>query len=346
MKNFIRSLSLKKVFLIGEISGNHLNNFELSKKIIMKAKSSGFDAIKLQTLTPQAMTVKSKDKIFYINDGLWKKKYLWDLYNESSMKQELQKKIFKFCKKINILCFSSPFDQKSVDFLEDLNCPVYKLASQEIFHFPLIKKIASTKKPLIISTGMAQLDEIKESYKFAKKNGIKNVSLLYCVSNYPSKFYDFNMNNIKILKETFDCPIGFSDHSTDNDVAKAAIMMGASIIEKHISIDSKRGTDSKFSLVAKDFSNFRKEVDKAYIIKGKNFFYRKKSELKNKRYRRSIFASKEIKCGEKFTEKNIQIIRPSNGLDPKYYYDLLKLRSTKKINKFKPIPKNIIKKIY
>ncbi len=152
------------------------------------------------------------------------------------------------------------------------------------------------------------------------------------------------MNNLKILKETFDCTIGFSDHSTDNDVVKAAIMMGATIVEKHISIDSKTGIDSKFSLITKDFQNFRNEIDKAFNLKGKNYFYRNKSELKNIKYRRSIFAFKEIKRGEKFTENNIKIIRPANGLDPKYYYDLLNQKSIKNIGKFKPIPKNIIKK--
>ncbi len=344
MKNLKKNFSLKKVNLIGEISGNHLNNFNLTKKIIIKAKSSGFDAIKIQTLTPEAMTFNSKEKMFFMKEGLWKKKYLWDLYKESAMNHELQRKIFEFCKKINILCFSSPFDEKSVDFLEDLNCPIYKLASPEISHLPLIKRIAKTKKPIIISTGMAQLNEIKDTYKFAKKSGIKDISILYCVSNYPSQLSDFNMNNLKILKETFNCTIGFSDHSTDNDVVKAAIMMGATIVEKHISIDSKTGIDSKFSLIAKNFKNFREEIDKAFNLKGKNYFYRKKSELKNKRYRRSIFASKEIKPGDKFTEDNIKIIRPANGLNPKYYYDLIKQKSTKNIGKFKPIPKNIIKK--
>lgn len=345
LKNYKKKLSPKKVYLIGEISGNHLNDFNLTKKIIIKAKSSGFNAIKLQSLTPEAMTFKSKDKKFLINEGLWEKNYLWDLYKKSSMNYELQKKIFKFCKKINITCFASPFDEKSVDFLEDLDCPFYKLASPEIAHLPLIKRIAKTKKPLLISTGMAQLNEIKDTYKFAKKNGIKDISILYCVSNYPSQFYDFNMNNLKILKETFDCHIGFSDHSMDNDVVKAAIMMGATIVEKHISIDSKTGIDSNFSLTLKDFNDFRKAIDKAYELKGRDYFYRKKSELKNKRYRRSIFAFKEIKRGEKFTEKNVKIIRPANGLDPKYYYDLMRLKSTKNIGKFKPIPKNTIKKI-
>lgn len=344
MKNFASILNPKKIFLIGEISGNHLNSYNLTKKLIMKAKSSGFDAIKLQTLTPESITLKSKNKIFLIKDGLWKKKYLWDLYKESSMSYELQKKIFKLCKEENILCFSSPFDIKSVDFLEDLNCPIYKLASQEIFHLPLIKKIASTKKPLIISTGMAQLKEIQETYKFAKMNGVNNISILYCVSNYPSKSDDFNMLNIEILKNTFNCPIGISDHSTDNDVAKAAVMMGAIIIEKHIALDSKKGTDSKFSLVSKDFSKFREEIDKTYVMRGKNFFHRKKSELKNKKYRRSIFASETIKIGEKFTEKNLKIIRPYNGLDAKYYYDLINLKSTKNISKHSPIPKNILRK--
>ena len=344
MKKIKTLLKIDKVLIIGEISGNHLNNFEIVKKLIVNAKKNGFDAIKIQTFTPEAMTIKSDNKIFKIRKGLWKNKFMWDLYQKSSMRFELQKKIFNFCDKIKMICFSSPFDILSVNFLEKIHCPIYKLASPEINHYPLIKRISKTKKPLIISTGMASLEEIRSTFNFSKKNGIRDLILLYCVSNYPAKLSDFNMNNIEILKKNFRCRVGFSDHSEDFDVAKSAVMMGATIIEKHISIDKNTGIDSKFSLIIKDFKRFRNEIDKVYSLKGKNFFYRSKSELENRIYRRSIFAKKDIKKNEKFNEGNVNVVRPANGLNPKFYYDLLKITSPYEVKKNDPIKKNILKK--
>ena len=344
MKTFKTLIKPKKIFLVGEISGNHLNDFATVKKIILKAKKSGFDAIKIQSFSAESMTFDIDKKNFLIKDGLWKNKTLWNLYTKSSMKISIQKKIFSLCKKLKIICFASPFDTKSVDLLEKLNCPIYKLASPEIGHYQLIKKIALTKKPLIISTGMSSIKEIEKTFKFAKKNGVTKIAILYCVSNYPAKVSDFNMYNIDLLKKKFNCPIGFSDHSIDNDVAKSAILLGATIIEKHISFDNKKGVDAKFSLITKNFDKFRGEIDKAYMLRGRDFFYRSKEELKNKKYSRSIFASENIKKGQKFTMNNIKVIRPGTGLDPRNYFDLIKKRSTKNIRKFEPIPKNILKK--
>ena len=344
MKIFESFINPKKVFLIGEISGNHLNDFTTVKKIILKAKKSGFDAIKIQSFTADSMTFNIKNKNFLIREGLWKNKTLWDLYNKSSMKSSLQKKIFSLCKKLNIICFASPFDIKSVEFLEKLNCPIYKLASPEIGHYQLIKRISLTKKPLIISTGMSDIEEIEKTFNFAKRVGIKKIAILYCVSNYPATLNDFNIKNIEILKNKFDCPIGFSDHSIDDDVVKSAISLGATIVEKHISLNNKKGIDSKFSLILKNFNKFRIEIDKAYLLRGRNFFHRSKAELQNKSYSRSIFACEKIKKGEKFTKNNIKVIRPGNGLDPRLYFDLLKLRSPINIKKFKPISQNILKK--
>ena len=243
LKIFKTLIKPKKIFLVGEISGNHLNDFTLVKKIILKAKKSGFDAIKIQSFTADSMTFNIDKKNFLIKNGLWKNKSLWELYKKSSMNVSIQKKIFNYCKKIKIICFASPFDINGVDLLEKLNCPIYKLASPEIGHYQLIKKIALTKKPLIISTGMSDIKEIERTFNFAKKSGIKKIAILYCVSNYPAKVSDFNMYNIDILKKKFKCPIGFSDHSIDDDVAKSAILLGATIIEKHISFDNKKGSN-------------------------------------------------------------------------------------------------------
>ena len=344
LKTLKKLIDSKKIFLIGEISGNHLNNFEIVKKIVRRAKKAGFNAIKIQSFSADAMTLKSRNQRFLIKEGIWKKNYLWDLYSKSSMSYDLQMKIFKFCKKQKILCFASPFDTFSVDFLEKIRCPIYKLASPEINHFQLIKKISKTKKPLIISTGMASIKEIEETFNYAKSCGIFDLSIMYCVSNYPADISDFNMNNIRILKEKFQCPIGFSDHSTDNDVAKTAIMQGATIVEKHISLDSKKGVDSKFSLVSNKFSGFRKDLDKIKILSGKQNFFRNKSELKNKRYRRSIFAIKDILKGEKFTLQNIKVIRPSFGLKPKYYDYIIGKKAKKAIKFANPLHFKNVKK--
>ena len=293
-------------FLIAEISANHCGNFSLAKKLIKCAKDNGADAAKLQTYTADTMTIKSNKKYFKIKNGLWKGYNLWNLYNESHTPLEWHKKLFEYGKKLGITIFSTPFDETAVDFLESLKCPFYKVASFEMTDIPLIKKIASTRKPMIISTGMSNLNEIELTYKTAKKFGAEDVSLLYCVSNYPSKINDFNLNNIKILKEKFKCKIGFSDHSNDLKIATAAISAGAEIIEKHIALDKQtKGFDIKFSLKGKQIRKFKEAIDLTYRLLGEKTFNRNKSENKSKIFRRSIFVTKNIKKGEKFTKKNI-----------------------------------------
>ena len=250
-------------YLVAEMSANHCGNFQLAKKLINCAKKNGADAVKLQTYTPDTMTIKSKKKYFKIKNGLWKGYNLWDLYNEAHTPLEWHKKLFDYSKKIGITIFSTPFDETAVDFLEKLKCPIYKIASFEMTDTPLIKKIALTKKPMIISTGMANLNEIETAYKIAKKYGAKDITLLYCVSNYPSKSSDFNLNNIKILKEKFKCKVGLSDHSKDNNIAIAAIAAGAEVIEKHIALDNqKKGLDIDFALKGKQIKKFKKQLMK------------------------------------------------------------------------------------
>jgi len=234
MKSINLNFSSKKTYFIAEISANHNGSLQQAKKIIYTAKKYGADAVKLQTYTPDTMTIKSKKSDFKIQGGLWDGKTLWDLYKKAQTPFEWHKELFGYAKKIKITCFSTPFDESAVDLLESLNCPFYKVASFEMNHIPLIKRIAQTKKPIIISTGMANLKEIDIAYKTAKKNGAKEIILLYCVSNYPSKISDFNFNNIRILKERYNCKVGFSDHSIDNKVVGAAIAAGAEVIEKHI----------------------------------------------------------------------------------------------------------------
>jgi len=231
-------------------------------------------------------------------------------------------------------------------FLESLNCPFYKVASFEMNHIPLIKKIAQTKKPIIISTGMANLKEIDTAYKTAKKNGAKEIILLYCVSNYPSKISDFNFNNIRILKKRYNCKVGFSDHSTDNKVVAAAIAAGAEIIEKHIALEGqKKGFDLAFSLKGKEIKDYARVIKDASLMMGKEYFFRNKSENQSLQFRRSIYAVSNIKKGERFTKKNIRVIRPGFGIQPVYFEKLINKKSPFDIKCETPLKKILLKKI-
>lgn len=342
----------KKPFLVAEISSNHNGIFRNAKKLIFIAKKYGADAVKLQTYTPKTMTVNSKKRYFQISDGLWKGYNLWNLYKKAHTPYSWHKKLFSYGKKIGIKVFSTPFDEGAVDFLEELNCPFYKVASFEMMDLPLIKKIIATGKPIIISTGMANLNEIEFIYKKTKSLGAKKLALLYCVSNYPSKLSDFNFNNIKIMKKKFDCEIGFSDHSNDFKVASVAVMAGATIIEKHICLSNVNALDSEFSISENSIEKYKNAINnfnllnknKKFVNKllGKKFFSRNKSENNSKKFRRSIFTIQNIKKGEIFTRKNIKKIRPGYGLSPILFDDILGKKCSKKIKAFEPLKKSFI----
>jgi len=335
-----------KVFFIAEISANHCGNFNLAKKLINCAYINGADAVKLQTYTADTMTIKSNKKYFKIKKGLWKGYMLWDLYNKAQTPLKWHKELFKYGKSLGIKVFSTPFDDTAVDFLEKLNCPIYKISSFEMMDLNLVKKVSQTKKPIIISTGMADLKEIETTFKVARKYGAKDISLLYCVSNYPSSINDFNLNNIKILKDKFKCKVGISDHSTDNRVAIASVACGAEGIEKHIALDNhKEGLDIAFSLKGKEIKKLRDDIDVTFKLLGKNSFFRNKSENKSKIFRRSIFTTKDIKKGEKFSKDNIRVVRPGYGLAPKYYNIILNKKSPINILKNEPLKSNALKNI-
>jgi pseudaminic acid synthase len=326
------------IFFIAEISANHCGNFSLAKKLIKCAYDNGANAVKLQTYTADTMTLKSNKKYFKIKQGLWKGYTLWDLYNKAHTPLKWHKKLFQYGKSLGIKVFSTPFDVTAVDFLEKLNCPIYKISSFEMTDLNLVKKVSKTKKPIIISTGMATLDEIKKTFNVAKKNGANDITLLYCVSNYPSLINDFNLNNIKILKNKFKCRVGISDHSTDNRVAIAAIASGAEVIEKHIALDNqKKGFDIEFSLKGKEIRKLRDDINVTLRLLGKKRFFRNKSENKSKIFRRSIFITKDIKKGERFTKNNIRVVRPGYGLAPKYYDKVLNKKSLINISKNEPL---------
>jgi len=333
-------------YFVAEISANHYGSLAQARRLIKTAKKYGADAVKLQTYTPHTMTIKSSKSDFKIKGGLWNGKTLWDLYEKAQTPFEWHKNLFDYAKKLKITCFSTPFDNSAVDLLESLKCPFYKVASPEMTDIPLIKKIAKTKKKMIISTGMANLKEIDLAYKVAKNNGAKEIILLYCVSNYPSKISDFNFNNIRILKERYKCKVGFSDHSTDNKVVAAAIAAGAEVIEKHIATQGqKKGFDLAFSLKGKEIEDYTQVIKDTSLMMGKKYFFRNKSESKNLQFRRSIYAVSDVKKGEKFNNKNIRIIRPGFGIQPVYFEKLINKKSPFDIKQETPLKNLLLKKL-
>ena len=320
----MHKLLKKKPFIIAEISANHNGSLKLAKKLILSAKKNGADAVKIQSYIPSSMTINSKKKDFIIKKGLWKNQKLWDLYEKAQTPFEWHNELFKYSRSKNINLFSTPFDTEAVDILEKLRCPFYKIASFEMTHLPLLKKIAGTNKTIIMSTGMANLDEIKFSYNYLKKNGAKDIIVLYCVSNYPSKDEDFNINNIKILKNIFGCKVGFSDHSNNIEIAKCALAAGAEIFEKHFALEKqKKGFDVEFSTKGSDLKIYKKQLEYFNLLLGKDHFFRTKKEINNKVFRRSIYAVREIPRGTKFSKKNIKIIRPGYGISPLNYFNLI-----------------------
>ena len=334
----------KTPFFVGDISANHCGSLNHAKKLIIQAKKNGIDAVKLQTYKPESLTLKSKKSFFKISKGLWKGQNLWELYEKAQTPYEWHKKLFSFSKKIGIKIFSTPFDEEAVDFLESLKCPAYKIASLEMHHKNLIRKVVNTGKPIIISTGTFDLEEITKIFEFVKRLKAADITLLYCVSNYPSNLKDFNLNNIKILKNRFGCRIGLSDHSLNNLVSSMAVAAGAEVIEKHIALHNQiKGPDIAFSLKGKEIKKLREDVDLAYSLLGKPYFFRSDVEKKNIINRRSIFVSEKIKKGEKFTKKNIKVIRPGHGLSPLYYNKILNKKCPKNFNEGTPLKKEILK---
>ena len=320
--------------IIAELSGNHNGSLKKALRLVREASKAGADAIKLQTYTADTITLDSNHKDFVISDkkSLWKKERLYNLYKKAHTPWSWHNKIYDLAKKLNLVCFSSPFDETAVDFLEKLNTPFYKIASFEITHLPLIKKVALTKKPMIISTGLANKNEIKEAITTAKKYGCPKVVLLKCTSAYPADIADTNILTIKDLKKSFKCEVGFSDHTLGIGASLAAISNGAKIIEKHFTISKRdKGVDSAFSMDVRELSLLVAEAKRAYLSLGKVNYELSKSEKKSKIFRRSIYAKRNIEKGEIFTSHNVKVVRPSYGLSPKYYFKLLGKKSKRQI---------------
>lgn len=327
------------VFIVAEMSANHNMNFERAKNIIEAAKYAGADAIKLQTYTADTITIDCDNSYFQINQGtLWDGTSLHKLYQTAYTPWEWQKELKQYAESLGLVCFSSPFDLTSVDFLETIDVPAYKIASFEITDIPLIRKVARLGKPVIISTGIAYLEDIDLAIKTCKEEGNEKVILLKCTSSYPAKPESMNLKTISSMKDTFDCVVGLSDHSFGSAVAVAAVAMGAKVIEKHLTLKrSDGGPDSQFSMEVDEFKEMCEQIriaEKAIGVVSYDLTYEQKKE---REHARSIFVVDDIKEGEKFSEKNIRSIRPGFGMHTKYYEDVIGKKARKNIKRGTPL---------
>jgi len=309
------------VYIIAELSANHRQNFNEAEKLVRAAKEAGADAVKLQTYTADTLTINCQDKCFIQPPGsLWQGRTLYDLYQEGSMPWEWQPKLKKLADELGIDLFSTPFDPTAVDFLENMSVSAYKIASFEIIDLPLIKKIAATGKPVIMSTGMASLSEIDEAVSAARIAGALQIALLKCTSAYPAKASDMNLRTIPHLTKMFNLPAGLSDHSEGITIPVAAVTLGATIIEKHFTLSRKNKTlDSAFSLEPQDFKKMVKAVRLTEQALGQICFGSGKDENYNVNFRRSLFVVQDMEAGDVLTPENVRSIRPGGGMSPKYF---------------------------
>lgn len=319
-KKYIENGSM---YIVAEISANHNGSINKAKKLIYYAKKSGADAVKIQSYSPDSMTINSNMKDFRITHPVWKKyKNFYNLYKKGQTPDNWIKELFNYAKKIKIDIFSTPFDENSIDELEKYNCVAYKIASPEINHLPLIEKAAKTKKPIIISTGVAKLEDIKLAINTIKKTGNNKIIILKCDSSYPAKFEDANLGAIPFFKKKFKSLVGYSDHTKDINTALLSYMYGGCFLERHFNINNNKKTlDSFFS---SDFDNFKEMVHKIRHLEKKNFNYLlSKTASKSRSFMRSIYIQKNVKKNEKVSKSNIKVVRPAQGLHPKYYFKIL-----------------------
>lgn len=318
-----------KPFIIAEMSGNHNQSLERALAIVDAAADTGADAIKLQTYTADTMTIKGA---YQINDetSLWKGRELYDLYKEAYTPWEWHKPIFDRAKERGMLAFSSPFDETAVDFLEELDVPCYKIASFENTDWPLLRKVAATGKPVIMSTGVSNLSDIDESVRLLRKEGVENLVLLKCTSTYPATPENTNLVTIPYLQNVFNCTAGLSDHTMGIGASIAAVALGARVIEKHFTLRrADGGVDSAFSMEPEEMASLVIESNRAFQALGHVQLAIQKGEEKSKKFKRSIYIKTHIKAGEAFTRDNIAVIRPGDGIEPKYIDLVLSKKASK-----------------
>jgi len=326
-------METNRPFIVAEMSGNHNQSLERALEIVDAAAESGVQAIKLQTYTADTLTIKGA---YTITDkqSLWYGRDLYDLYQEAHTPWEWHKALFDRAKEKGIVCFSTPFDETAVDFLEKLGNPIYKIASFEINHIPLLKYVAQTNKPVIMSTGASTLAELEEAVNTLRENGCTDLTLLKCTSTYPATPENTNLLTIPHLKQLYDCKVGLSDHTLGIGVAIASIALGVTVIEKHFCLSrAEGGVDSAFSMEPQEMKMLVEEVNRAYLALGKISYGVLEAEKNSRIFKRSIYASKDIKAGEAFTKDNIKVIRPGDGLHPRYYEEILGKKASMNIKK-------------
>lgn len=331
-------------FIVAEVSGNHLQDFERAKEIIKAAADAGADAVKLQTYTADTITLDCDNDYFQITQGtIWDGTTLHKLYQEAFTPWEWQPELMKYANELGLECFSSPFDHTAVDFMEEMDMPAYKIASFEINDIPLIRKIARLGKPIIFATGIAYLEDIERAVKVCKEEGNEQVILLKCTSQYPSPYESMNLKVIPNMAEIFDCSTGLSDHSMGCTVAVAAVALGAKMVEKHLTLSrADGGPDAEFSM---EPAEFKQMVDEIRIVEkaiGRVTYELTEQQVRSREDGRSLFVVKDVKAGEVFTEDNVRSIRPNFGLHTMYYEDVIGKKAKTDIAKGTPLAWNII----
>jgi pseudaminic acid synthase len=328
--------TLHKPFVIAEMSGNHNQSLDRALSIIDAAAAAGAHAVKLQTYTPDTLTINVSHGEFFISDpnSLWEGKNLYELYQQAYTPWEWHQALFDRAKEKGMICFSTPFDDTAVDFLEELDMPVYKVASFENNYLPLLKKIASTGKPVIMSTGISTLSDIEIAVKTLKENGCTQLVLLKCTSTYPATAQNTNISTIPHMSQLFNCHVGLSDHTLGVGTAVASVALGARVIEKHFCLDrSEGGVDSAFSMEPEEFKMLVRETETAFLSLGEIKYGILKDEEKSLTFKRSIYIVKDMKENEVFTNDNVRIIRPGLGIAPKYFDTILGKRINRQAKK-------------
>ncbi|MEH6499793.1 MAG: pseudaminic acid synthase [Pseudoalteromonas distincta] len=330
-------------YIIAELSANHNGSYETAIEIIKQAKLAGADAVKLQSYRADTITLDCNSDDFQIRGGLWGGKTLFELYDQAHMPWDWHKPLFEFARKLDITIFSSPFDNTAVDLLEDLNAPAYKIASFEAVDLPLIRYVAQTGKPMIISTGMADIEEIEEAVEAAKSAGCQELAILHCVSGYPAPARDYNLRTIPDMMRRHGLVTGLSDHTLDNTTAIASVVLGASIIEKHFTLDrSAGGADDSFSLQPAELMALCRDSKTAWSALGQVDYGRKSSEQGNAQFRRSLYIVQDMQAGEAFTLENLRSIRPGFGLAPKHLDRVLGRKASQSIRRGTPLSEALL----
>lgn len=325
-------------YIIAELSANHGGSIERAKQTILAAKNAGVDAVKIQSYTPDTMTIKSDKPDFQISEGLWKGESLYNLYRQAYTPFEWHKELFDYARNIGVTLFSTPFDETAVDLLEEMNVPAYKIASFELTDIPLIKYVAKKNKPILMSTGLASLEEIEDAVSTVRQHGNSEILLFHCISSYPAPTEESHLSNIRFLAKEFNLNVGLSDHTITNLASTVAIGLGAVAIEKHFKLDEEEcGPDSSFSLLPEQLYDLVETCRNTWLSLGPDEFSRSFVERPNIIFRRSLYFVKALEKGDKVTEKDIRRIRPGYGLAPKFYDEVIGKTLSKNVDCGDPV---------